>query len=120
MTWTVDGDHLAADEVVAVLRGRIAGGRLETWLSGEPERRIAFVTNNDRAMVMLLDEPDDPGEHATDPGAEGTSDGFLLSNGQNDTYQNSDTVPLDRALAIVEHLVGHGSWPEDAHRVSDR
>ncbi|HEX7307430.1 hypothetical protein [Lentzea sp.] len=120
MTWTFDGDHLAAGEVVAVLRARIAGGHLETWLTSETGRQLAFVTNTERAMVMLLEEPGDPGEHATDPGAEDWSDGFVLSNGQSDEYPDADTVPLDEALGIVEHLVGHGSWPETAHHVSDR
>ncbi|MFD5830733.1 hypothetical protein [Lentzea sp. NPDC060358] len=120
MTWTLDGDHLAADEVVARLRARIAGGHLETWLSAESGRRLAFVTNTERAMVMLLEEPGDAGEHATDPGADEWSDGFVLSNGQNDEYPGADTVPLDRALGIVEHLVAQGTWPENAHHVSDR
>ncbi len=35
-------------------------------------------------MVVLLEEEGDPGEHAVDPGAQGSSDGFVLSNGQDD------------------------------------
>ncbi|WP_330273986.1 hypothetical protein OG205_45885 [Lentzea sp. NBC_00516] len=54
-SWTVDGDHLTADEVVAALRARFSAGHLETWLTSESGRMLAFVTNTERAMVMLLD-----------------------------------------------------------------
>jgi len=118
--WTVDGAHLASDETGAVLRARIDAGHLETWLTSESGRMLAFVTNTERAMVMLLDGEGDPGEHAADPEAEGSSDGFVLANGQNDRYQDADTVPIDEALRIVGHVVREGSWPADAHHVSDR
>ncbi|SFR25115.1 hypothetical protein SAMN04488564_108228 [Lentzea waywayandensis] len=118
--WTIDGDHLAPDEVVASLRTRTNDGRLETWLTSSSGRLLTFVTNSERAMVMLLDGEGDAGEHAVDPGAGGESDGFVLSHGQNDTYPNADTVPIAQALRIVGHVVREGSWPADAHHVSDR
>ncbi|MFJ8964661.1 hypothetical protein ACIRG5_35245 [Lentzea sp. NPDC102401] len=108
-SWTVDGDHLAPGEVVAALRARISAGHLETWLTSESGRMLAFVTNAERAMVMLLDGEGDPGEHATDPEATGSSGGFVLSNGQNDEYPDTDTVPIDEALRLVEHVVREGS-----------
>ncbi|MFI6099975.1 hypothetical protein ACIA8G_30880 [Lentzea sp. NPDC051213] len=120
MSWTVDGDHLAPDEVVARLRANIDGGHLETWLTSEPGRLLAFVTNTERAMVMLLDGEGDAGEHAVTPEATGSSDGFVLANGQNDEYPDADTVPISEAFRIVEHVVREGSWPADAHHVSDR
>ncbi|MFB6889860.1 hypothetical protein ACFCX4_11160 [Kitasatospora sp. NPDC056327] len=109
-------------EVRAALRARIAAGRLETWLTGPAGRSLAFVTNTERAMVVLLEHPGDPGEHAVDPsaGPDDESDGFELANGQCDEYPDRDTVPLDRALRIVEHLVTGGSWPADAAWVADR
>ncbi|MDX8147032.1 hypothetical protein SK854_33320 [Lentzea sp. BCCO 10_0061] len=119
-SWAVDGDHLAPDEVVAALRARISAGHRETWLTSESGRMLAFVTNTERAMVMLLDGEGDPGEHAAAPEATGSSDGFVLSNGQNDEYPDTDTVPIGEALRIVEHVVREGSWPADAHHVSDR
>lgn len=119
-SWTLDGVPLAPDEVGAVLRARIDAGHLETWLAGESGRSLAFVTNTERAMVMLLNGEGDPGEHATDPGAEGESDGFVLSNGQSDAYPDADTVPLPEALRIAGHVVRTGTWPADAHHVSDR
>ncbi|MDA2807926.1 hypothetical protein [Nocardiopsis suaedae] len=102
------------------LRARVAEGCHETWLASSSGRLLAFVANGERVMVSLLDEEGDPGEHAVDPGAEGTSGGFVLSNGQHDEYRDEDTVPLEEALRIVGHLVGEGSWPPDASRAVDR
>jgi hypothetical protein len=65
-------------------------------------------------MVMLLDGEGDPGAHAIDPGADGSSGGFVLANGQNDEYPDKDTVPLPEALRIVRHILTHGNPPADA------
>jgi hypothetical protein len=70
-------------------------------------------------MVMLLDGEDDPGRHAVDPGARGSSGGFVLANGQHDEYPNEDTVPIDEALKIVARVVGTGSWPAETRWASD-
>ncbi|MEV4231534.1 hypothetical protein AB0J81_31535 [Streptomyces bobili] len=75
------------------------------------------MTNTERATVMLLEEDGDPGEHAVDPEAEGSSDGFVLSNGQDDEYPDQDTVPIGEAFRLVEHIVDTGSWPADAQWV---
>ncbi|SCF56397.1 hypothetical protein [Streptomyces sp. Ncost-T10-10d] len=56
-------------------------------------------------MVMLLDGEGNPGEHASDPGAEERSDGFILENGQNDEYPDEDTVLLGEAFRIVHHIL---------------
>ncbi|MFI1600065.1 hypothetical protein [Streptomyces venezuelae] len=106
--------------VTAALRSRLTHGQLETWLSSSSGRLLGFVTNTERAMVMLFDEGDDPGEHAVDPDAAGSSDGFVLRNGQNDEYPDEDTVPIHEALRLVEQIVGTGCWPADAHWVADR
>ncbi|MFD7974266.1 hypothetical protein [Streptomyces sp. NPDC059071] len=71
-------------------------------------------------MVMLHEEEGDPGEHATDPDAQGSSGGFTLSNGQNDEYPDEGTVPMHEALRLVQQIVGSGSWPTDARWVVDR
>ncbi|MFE9137620.1 hypothetical protein [Streptomyces sp. NPDC007355] len=102
------------------LRLGIDSGQLETWLSSSSGRSLAFVTNTGRAMVILLEEEGDLGEHAVDPGAEGSSDGFALSNGQGDEYPDEDTVSIHEAFRLVEHIVGTGSWPADARWVVDR
>ncbi|WP_354637724.1 hypothetical protein [Kitasatospora camelliae] len=107
---------MSSETVLETLRARVASGRLETWLTGSSGRSLAFVTNTERAMVMLFDGEDDPGEHAVDPGAEGSSDGFVLSNGQHDEYPDKDTVLICEALRLAEHIVTTGSWPADARR----
>lgn len=106
--------------VSATLQARCDRGRFETWLTSSSGRSLAFVTNTERAMVMLLDGEGDSGEHAVDPGAEGFSDGFVLSDGQHDEYPDRDTVPIDEAFRLVEHIVSTGYWPATARRVVDR
>ncbi|MET4922264.1 hypothetical protein P3L51_07850 [Streptomyces sp. PSRA5] len=105
---------------VDLLRSRIAGGALESWLVSSGGRSLAVVSNSERAMVVLLDGEGDPGAHATDPGADGGSDGFVLANGQSDTYPDEDTVPLGEALRIVGHVLATGGPPADAAWTVDR
>jgi len=121
-SWTVDDSGPAptsAERVRALLADRISRGQRETWLTSSSGRRLGFVTNAERAAVLLLDGVDDPGEHAVDPGATGHSGGFVLANGQYDDYPDRDTVPLDEAFRVVAHIVATGSWPVDANRVAD-
>nr|WP_269455590.1 Imm1 family immunity protein [Micromonospora narathiwatensis] len=80
-------------------------------LAGDQGQLLAVVTNGTRALVMVLDEPGDAGEHAIDPTATGKQGGYVLSNGQHETYDAQDTVPLEQALVIVEHLIDHGRPP---------
>ncbi|MEU6210839.1 hypothetical protein ABZ891_13085 [Streptomyces sp. NPDC047023] len=122
-SWVINDDGpvpVLSAGVVEALRSRIASGQLETWLTSSSGRLLAFVTNAERAMVVLLEGEDDPGEHAVDPGTAGSSDGFILSNGQGDEYPDEDTVPIRAAFRIVEHIIGTGSWPADACWVVDR
>ncbi|KAB1978563.1 hypothetical protein F8144_39535 [Streptomyces triticiradicis] len=122
-SWVINDDSpvpVSSAVVLEVLRSRIDSGQLETWLTSSSGRSLAFVTNAERAMVMLLEDEGDPGKHAVDPGAEGVSFGFVLSNGQGDEYPDEDTVPVREAFRLVEHIVGTGSWPADARWVVDR
>ena len=122
-SWVINGDSpvpVSSEVVLEALRARIDSGQLETWLASWSGRSLAFVTNTERAMVMLLNGEGDPGEHAVDPGAQGSSDGFVLSNGQDDEYPNEDTVPIGEAFRLVKQIVGTGSWPADAHWAVDR
>ncbi|MFF5019534.1 hypothetical protein [Streptomyces sp. NPDC001165] len=96
---------------LAVLRERIDAGQLETWLTSSYGRSLAVITNAERAMVMLLDDEADPGEHAVTPEAAGRSRGFILANGQHDEYLDEDTVPLPDALRIVDHILTAGTPP---------
>ncbi|MGW6274677.1 hypothetical protein [Streptomyces sp. NPDC055060] len=111
---------VSCEMVLEALRSRIEGGQLETWLTSSSGRSLAFVTNTERAMVTLLEGEGDLGEHAVDPGAQGSSDGFILSNGQEDEYPDEDTVPLHEAFKLVKQVVGTGSWPTDARWAVDR
>jgi hypothetical protein len=115
-----DARPVTADEAVSLLRDRIFGGLLETWLTSSSGRRLAVVSNTERAMVMLLDDEDDPGAHAADPGAEGRSGGYVLMNGQCDAYPDADTVPLAEALRIARHLLDSGTPPADVAWAVDR
>ncbi len=66
-SWVInDGSPVpvSSETVLEALRSRINSGRLETWLTSSSGRSLAFVTNTERAMVMLLEEEGDPGEHA--------------------------------------------------------
>ncbi|MFE6335174.1 hypothetical protein ACFVOK_18435 [Streptomyces sp. NPDC057798] len=108
-SWVVNDDScgpVSSEMVLETLRSR--------------RRSLAFVTNTERAMVMLLEEESDPGEHAVDPGAQRSSDGFVLSDGQDDEYPDEDTVPIREAFRLVKHIVGTGFWPTDARWVLDR
>lgn len=115
-----ESSSVGPDEAIAALRRRIAGKTCELWLAASSGRLLAVVTNGQRAMVVLLIGEGDPGEHATDPGAEGWSDGFVLVNGQGDEYPDEDTVPLDEALRIVHHILTTGGPPTDAPWTVDR
>ncbi|MFC8664040.1 hypothetical protein [Streptomyces sp. NPDC057199] len=122
-SWVINDDSavpVSSAVVLEAFRSRIDGGQLETWLTSSSGRSLGFVTNTERAMVMLLAEEGDPGEHAVDPGVEGSSIGFVLSDGQGDEYPDEDTVPIGEAFRLVEHIVGRGSWPADACWVVDR
>ncbi|MFB7476835.1 hypothetical protein [Kitasatospora sp. NPDC056184] len=122
-SWVINGDNLvpvSSETVQGVLRSRIDSGLRETWLASSSGRSLAFVTNTERAMVILLEEEGDPGGHATDTGAEGTSSGFVLSNGQYDEYPDQDTVPIREAFELIEHILGTGSWPAGARWAADR
>ncbi len=122
-SWVIGDDSpvpVSSAVVPEVLRSRIGSGRFETRLTSSSGRLLTFVTNTERAMVMLSEDDGDPGEHAVDPGAQGVSRGFLLSNGQDDEYPDEDTVPVGEAIGLVEQIVGTGSWPAGARWVADR
>ncbi|MEV8457881.1 hypothetical protein AB0467_35390 [Streptomyces sp. NPDC052095] len=111
---------VSAENVTELLRARIADGALESVLESASGRALFVVSNTGRAMVMLLEHPGDPGEHATDPDAEGWSDGYVLANGQEDEYPDADTVPLAEGLRVVRHILATGRPPSDASWTVDR
>ncbi len=107
-------DAVSGEQAAELIRVRNADRLFETWFEHDSGRLLAVVTNGSRAMVMMLDEPGDAGEHVIDPGATGHQGGYVLGNGQHDTYNNADTVPLEQALTIVEHILSYGRPPAGA------
>ena len=111
---------VAADSVVEAIEGRVSAGTMTTWLESSRGRKVALVCNGARAMVMLMEHDGDPGQHAVDPSGVGSSDGYLLENGQADEYFDRDTVPLAVALRIIAYLVSTGVPPKDVPWQVDR
>ena len=91
-----------------------------TWFESDRGRLIAFGTNGSRVMLMLLDGPEDAGEHATSPSAKGESTGYVLENGQVDTYPDSNTVPVEEALDNLASIIDHGVGLADTAWFSNR
>ena len=110
-SWRVQdtNDPIDSATAVSLLRARLLNEQWETWFESESGALLAVVTNGHRVMVMLLREPGDAGEHAIDASAaDGTSSGYVLSNGQVDTYADRDTVPFDDAMIRVASVLDGG------------
>ncbi|GGT02794.1 hypothetical protein [Streptomyces chromofuscus] len=121
-SWVFADDTAPPSPAAAIelLRDRINAGQLETWLTSSSGRSLVLISNTERAMVMLLDSEDDSGDHAVDPGASGTSKGFVLANGQHDEYPDEDTLPLAEALQVVHYILTSGAPPPCAAWSIDR
>ena len=121
-TWSVldETGALSGRQAVELLSAEIEDGRLATYFESDRGRMLAVVSNGSRAMVVLMNGQADPGEHAVSPGSTGSSDGYVLENGQEDTYDDADTVPLEDALDIVRSVVDSGAPPADAPWSVDR
>ena len=117
--WHLADTATAVDEatVEALLDERLGSDMRTTVLESDLGRILMIVTNGERAMVMLLDEPGDSGGHAVDAGATGASGGFVLDNGQIDEYPNRDTVPWAHAKAVVRRIVATGERPDSGWQV---
>ena len=94
----------------------VSAGIGETWLEHPDGPLLAVVPGPGRVFVMYLAEEGDAGYHAIDPaGSPEVERGYELSNGQEDTWPDSETVSSDNALPIVEHLLQHDErWPRMA------
>jgi hypothetical protein len=110
----------SGEEARELLGHRLDWASQETWFEDEQGQLPAVVTNGTRAMVMLMHGDGDPGEHLIDPRGEGRSGGFLLANGQVDTYADRDTVTFGVAGRAVAHLIDHDIWPDDVTFENDR
>ncbi len=106
-----EGSPLAVSEIRALLTDRAAAGSLTTVLQSDTGLMLHLVTNRQRVMVKLMGADGSAG-HAIDDGAQGTSGGYLLENGQEDEYADRDTLALPDALPVVEWILIHGAAPE--------
>src|SRR5258708_24404141 len=76
--WRIDNDFVAGQEAAAAVTARLSSGVRSTWLTSTTGRSIGLVTNGERAMLVVMNEPGDPGVHAVDPSAgSGRSGGFI-------------------------------------------
>ncbi|MBZ4486033.1 hypothetical protein LQ938_09350 [Microbacterium sp. cx-55] len=122
-SWFVEPDRasISADQVGAFFAKAIPAGRCEFWFERDDGLVLGFLTNTSRALVMLLADADDPGEHAVSPTASpAVSSGFRLQNGQEDSYPDADTLPIDSAIDAAEHVIRCGEWPTETVVLSDR
>lgn len=119
--WSVlDGSRVASGEdAVAYVSANADVGTLTTYFRSDLGRLLGFVSNGRRAMVVLMSGKGDPGEHAVSPEAVGSSDGYVIDNGQTDTYEDADTVPMPDALIALASIIDSGrpahgtSWSVD-------
>ena len=121
-TWVLrDSGAVSADDVTEMLRDRLSHGEHTTWLDSARGRTAGLVTNGTRAMLVVLDFEGDAGVHAADPnGADQMQSGYMLENGQVDSYADRDTVPLDDAAQALAELVRSGSLDPRIYWRSDR
>jgi hypothetical protein len=99
---------------------RMRAGDLTTFLESDEGRIIGWSTNRERVMLMVLNGVGDAGEHALDPTGQGESTGYLMDNGQVDTYPDADTIPLPEAQRLLLNLVTQGTFPPEAAVHVDR
>src|SRR5690242_3359277 len=108
--WSVLDEQrvVSGEEAKARVSANADDGTLTTYFRSDLGRLLAFVSNGTRAMVVLMSGEGDPGEHAVSPGAAGSSDGYVLDNGQEDTYEDADTIPLPDALEALCSIIDSG------------
>ena len=119
--WSVLDEEgvVTGDEAVARVSANVDDGMLTTYLRSDLGRLLVLVSNGTRAMVVLMSGEGDPGEHGVSPDAVGSSDGYVLDNGQEDTYEDADTIPLPDALKALRSIIDSGrpapgtSWSDD-------
>jgi len=119
--WRIDGEVVDASSFEVDLRARLSADRLTTWIESSEGRTLALVSNGARMMVVLMEHVEDPGLHAIDPLADSQSQsGYVLDNGQVDTYSNRDTVPLDEGVRAAAEIVRTGELAQRITWQSDR
>jgi hypothetical protein len=120
--WRLDAtsEWLSPRAILDTVDARTRAGELTTFLESDAGRIIGWSTNRERVMLMVLNGVGDPGEHALDPTGQGESTGYVMDNGQSDTYPDADTIPLPEAQRLLLSQVTHGTFPPDAPVHVDR
>jgi hypothetical protein len=120
--WAVRDTGPVTSEVIGdFLRGRIAAGEMTTWLESSIGRTVGLVANGARAMLVLMEHEGDAGFHAVDLNAASDArGGYVLENGQVDTYPDRDTVPIEDAVEAVAVLVESGELDDRINWHCDR
>ena len=104
-------EWLSRRAILDAIDARMSAGELTTFLESDRGRIIGWSTNGDRVMLMVLNGVGDAGEHVQDPTGQGESTGYVMDNGQVDTYPDADTIPLPEAQRLLLALVTHGAFP---------
>lgn len=91
----------------------------EVWVDHSEYPAIRALINGDRALLLYLRGPDDPGVLSRDPGHDGDLEedeevDFLSGGGEWDSYPVGLTVSTAEALRILEWFAAHRSPPESA------
>ena len=120
--WRLDHttEWLSPQAIWDAIDARMRAGELTTFLESDAGRIIGWSSNRKRVMLTVLNGVGDPGEHAIDPTGRGQSTGYVLDNGQVDTYPDTDTIPLPEAQRLLLSLVTHGTFPREAPVQVDR
>lgn len=118
--WWLSGSKkkiLTAAEIQTLFINQLATGPLSTQLETDTGLKLQVVTNRERMMITLI-EPNGASGHATDTQAgKGSRGGFLLDNGQEDEYDDVDTVAIPDALNVIAYILTLGTPPQEDWKV---
>lgn len=118
--WWLSGSKkkiLTAAEIQTLFINQLATGPLSTQLETATGLKLQVVTNRERMKITLI-EPKGTSGHAIDPQAgKGSRGGFLVDNGQEDEYDDVDTVTIPDALNVIGYILTHGTPPQEGWKV---
>jgi hypothetical protein len=102
--------EVAGDEAVLLVAESVAAGQLMIWFDHPEDKSLSLVTNGRRAMVTVWGRRGyDEGVNAVDPDAgDGEQGGYVLDNGQDDSYPDASTVELEKAIEAVRYVIDQG------------
>lgn len=80
----------------------------EIWLTSPDDETLCILTDGKSAWLLYMEEEDDPGFSAINPGYDGPEDAmitYVLASGQRDEYPASSAVTFSEAVRAAEHFV---------------